>query len=263
MIETGDDKRVEARAISALSPGREKASTSGTTLVPMVDDPGESAFTGQGQRERVSKVLEQLDELVAARDQMAQLVRVIVEIGSDLDLDVKLHRIVHGAMELTRLGDLPVRLVENSATGCQPASRSRYHPHARLDARCHHQSPSRRNHSSAIREDHMMPALLTLDTVRSDDGKLVLIAVGEIDLSNIDAFDQALSTATAEAAGSDETLTVDLSGVEYLDSAAINALFTRADHIRVIAHRLLMTSLNVSGLSELVSVEAAPPRAQG
>jgi anti-anti-sigma factor len=107
----------------------------------------------------------------------------------------------------------------------------------------------------------MMTALLTLDTVRSGDGKLVLIAVGEIDLSNIDAFDQALSTATAEAAGGDETLTVDLSGVEYLDSAAINALFSRADHIRVIAHRLLMTSLNVSGLSELVSVEAAPPSA--
>jgi anti-anti-sigma factor len=109
----------------------------------------------------------------------------------------------------------------------------------------------------------MMAALLTLDTGRSDDGKLVLTAVGEIDLSNIDAFDQALSTATAEAAGGDETLTVDLSGVEYLDSAAINALFTRADHIRVIAHRLLMTSLNVSGLSELVSVEAAPPTVQG
>jgi len=108
----------------------------------------------------------------------------------------------------------------------------------------------------------MMSALLTLDTARSDDGKPVLIAVGEIDLSNIDAFDQALSTATAEAAGSGETLTVDLSGVEYLDSAAINALFTRADYIRVIAHRLLMTSLNVSGLSELVSVEAAPPTAQ-
>ena len=63
----------------------------------MVDDPGESAFTGQGQRERVGKVQEQLDELAAARDQMAQLVRVIVEIGSDLDLDVTLHRIVNGA----------------------------------------------------------------------------------------------------------------------------------------------------------------------
>jgi anti-anti-sigma factor len=106
-----------------------------------------------------------------------------------------------------------------------------------------------------------MPTSLTLDTVRSTDGNLVLIAAGEIDLSNIDAFDQALATATAEAAGGGETLTVDLSGVEYLDSAAINALFTRADHIRVIAHRLLMTSLTVSGLSELVTVEPAPAAA--
>jgi GAF domain-containing protein len=44
---------------------------------------------------------EQHDELVAARDQMEQLVRVIVEIGSDLDLDVTLHRVVNAAMELT------------------------------------------------------------------------------------------------------------------------------------------------------------------
>ena len=44
---------------------------------------------------------EQLDELVAARDQLEKLVRVIVGIGSDLDLDVTLHRIVNAAMELT------------------------------------------------------------------------------------------------------------------------------------------------------------------
>jgi len=43
----------------------------------------------------------QHDELVAARDQMEKLVRVIIEIGSDLDLDVTLHRIVNAAMELT------------------------------------------------------------------------------------------------------------------------------------------------------------------
>ena len=41
------------------------------------------------------------DELLAARDEMQQLVRVIVEIGSDLDLNVTLRRIVDGAMELT------------------------------------------------------------------------------------------------------------------------------------------------------------------
>ncbi len=43
----------------------------------------------------------QLEELAAARDQMERLVRVIVEIGSALDLDSTLHRIVNAAMELT------------------------------------------------------------------------------------------------------------------------------------------------------------------
>lgn len=62
---------------------------------------GGSAFTWQGRRELVSQIHEQLDELVEARDQMEQLVRVISEIGSDLDLDVTLRRIVKGAMELT------------------------------------------------------------------------------------------------------------------------------------------------------------------
>ena len=54
---------------------------------------------------------EQLDELVAARDQLEKLVRVIVEIGSDLELDVTLHRIVSAAMELTdaRYGALGIR----------------------------------------------------------------------------------------------------------------------------------------------------------
>ncbi|CDO88603.1 anti-anti-sigma factor [Mycobacterium triplex] len=107
-----------------------------------------------------------------------------------------------------------------------------------------------------------MATSLTVETVRSGDGKLALIATGEIDLSNIDVFDQALATATAEVAGSGAALIVDLSQVEYLDSAAINALFARADQIHVIAHPLLMRSLTVSGLAELATVEAAPPAAQ-
>ena len=108
----------------------------------------------------------------------------------------------------------------------------------------------------------MMPTSLTLDTMPSDDGKLVLIAAGEIDLSNIDVFDQALTTATADAVSSGGKLTVDLSAVEYLDSAAINALFGRADHIQLIASSLLMPILTISGLSELVPIEAAPPTAK-
>jgi anti-anti-sigma factor len=108
----------------------------------------------------------------------------------------------------------------------------------------------------------MMPTSLTLDTARCSDGTLMLTAAGEIDLSNVHAFDRALGAATAEVARSGETLTVDLTAVEYLDSAAINALFTRADHIRLVAHPLLMPVLSISGLSELVTVEPAPPAAQ-
>ncbi|QZT60978.1 SpoIIE family protein phosphatase [Mycolicibacterium austroafricanum] len=64
-------------------------------------------ITGRGRRERVS----QMDELVAVRDQMERLVRVIIAIGSDLDLDVTLHRIVAGARELSgaRYGALGIK----------------------------------------------------------------------------------------------------------------------------------------------------------
>jgi serine phosphatase RsbU (regulator of sigma subunit)/anti-sigma regulatory factor (Ser/Thr protein kinase) len=82
----------------------------------MVDDPRNPVVTGQGRPEPVSGAQEHLDELVAARDQMAQLVRIIVEIGSDLDLDVTLYRIVNGAIELTgaRYGALGIRASDGS-----------------------------------------------------------------------------------------------------------------------------------------------------
>jgi GAF domain-containing protein/anti-sigma regulatory factor (Ser/Thr protein kinase) len=75
------------------------------------NDRAESAFTWQGRRQLVSRMHEELDELVAARDQMEQLLKVIVEIGSDLDLGVTLHRVVTAAMELTgaRFGALGIR----------------------------------------------------------------------------------------------------------------------------------------------------------
>jgi hypothetical protein len=46
--------------------------------------------------------------------------------------------------------------------------------------------------------------------------------------------------------------------VEYLDSAAINALYARSDHIRLIAHPTLMSVLRISGLAELVTIEEPP-----
>ena len=97
-----------------------------------------------------------------------------------------------------------------------------------------------------------MPTLLTLDTARCNDGKLVLTAAGEIDLSNIDAFSQALTTAITENAGSGETLTVDL-------SAAINVLFPHAEHLHLIVHPLLIRVFTISGLNELTTIEPAPP----
>jgi signal transduction histidine kinase len=53
---------------------------------------------------------EQPDELLAARDQTEELLRVVVEIGSDLDLDATLHRVISAAMTVTgaRYGALGV-----------------------------------------------------------------------------------------------------------------------------------------------------------
>lgn len=82
----------------------------------MDSDRSDSAFTWQGRRDLVSRMHDQLDELVAARDQMEQLVRVIVEIGSDLDLDVTLQRVLKAAMELTgaRYAALGIRAADGS-----------------------------------------------------------------------------------------------------------------------------------------------------
>jgi signal transduction histidine kinase len=70
-----------------------------------------SAFAALGQRGLVTRMHEQLDELLASRDQMEQLLRVVVEIGSDLDLGATLRRVVLAAKELTSApyGALAVR----------------------------------------------------------------------------------------------------------------------------------------------------------
>lgn len=104
-----------------------------------------------------------------------------------------------------------------------------------------------------------MATPLRLGIDRRDDGTLVLQAAGELDLSNIDAFSQALADALTKASTDGGTVTVDLSRVEYLDSGAINALFARADHIRLIANPILMPVLKISGLTDVAQVEAASP----
>ncbi|MCV7053271.1 GAF domain-containing sensor histidine kinase [Mycobacterium heidelbergense] len=77
----------------------------------VASDESGSAFAGLGRRGLVNRMHEQLDELLAARDQMEQLLRVIVEIGAHLDLDTTLRRIIAAARELTSApyGALAVR----------------------------------------------------------------------------------------------------------------------------------------------------------
>ena len=93
---------------------------------------------------------------------------------------------------------------------------------------------------------------LTLHQTHTDAGAAALEAVGEIDLSNVEAFSAALDAAKGDAAN---PLTVDLTHVTYLDSAAINALFRHVDHISILANRLLQAILTLSGLADLVTVQ--------
>lgn len=85
-----------------------------------------------------------------------------------------------------------------------------------------------------------MSARLTLTTRRGEDGGVTLTAAGEIDLSTIGRFDDALRAAIAEA-GAGGVAAVDLGGVEYLDSGAINVLFAHSARLgRVVVNPLLL-----------------------
>lgn len=70
----------------------------------------DSIFAALSQKALAGSIHRQLDELLGARDQMERLLRVIVGLASDLDLDATLHRIVRAAMKLTgaRYGALGV-----------------------------------------------------------------------------------------------------------------------------------------------------------
>jgi len=100
-----------------------------------------------------------------------------------------------------------------------------------------------------------MATPLSMKAARSAEGVVVLAVAGEIDLSNIDAFAEALDSASSSRDG--VLVTVDLSDVEYLDSGAIGVLFANAGQIHVIANPILMPVLKISGLTDVASVESA------
>ncbi|CAL9470930.1 hypothetical protein SUDANB95_02818 [Actinosynnema sp. ALI-1.44] len=96
-----------------------------------------------------------------------------------------------------------------------------------------------------------MTTSLTFNSVRRPDGAAVLEAEGEIDMSNSAAFAAALDSALD---GADGHLVVDLTGVEYLDSAGLSVLFARADRIHITATPLLAPVLTISGLTDMTTV---------
>ncbi len=95
-----------------------------------------------------------------------------------------------------------------------------------------------------------MATPLELSTGPGADGIPVVTAVGEIDMSNAGRFRDALGLAAPEGG----RFVVDLTGVEYLDSAGVNALFEHVPRIRLIAAPLLVPVLTISGLSGITSV---------
>ena len=95
-----------------------------------------------------------------------------------------------------------------------------------------------------------MTTPLTLSTHRRPDGTPVVTAVGEIDMSNAGVFRDAL----IRAAAADGRLVVDLTGVEYLDSAGLTVLFTHAAHLELIATPMLAPVLTISGLAEMTTM---------
>ena len=98
-----------------------------------------------------------------------------------------------------------------------------------------------------------MATPLELSTRPGADGIPVVTVAGEIDMSNADRFRDALGLAAAAAADGG-SFVVDLTGVEYLDSAGVHVLFAHAARIRLIAGPLLEPVLTISGLSDITSV---------
>lgn len=125
-----------------------------------------------------------------------------------------------------------------------------------------------------------MPTPLEISTQPGADGIPVVTVAGEIDMSNAERFRDALGLAAAAAgaaggaaaadsagapadsAGGGGSFVVDLTSVEYIDSAGLHALFGYAPRIRLIAGPLLEPVLTVSGLSGITSVPDSPREPQ-
>ena len=103
-----------------------------------------------------------------------------------------------------------------------------------------------------------MSTPLDLSTHQHPDGSWVVIAAGEIDMSNAGVFAEAIAQARAKAEEGEGCLVVDLREVGYLDTAGLTTLFANAPGIELIASPLLAPVLTISGLCDLVTVHGMP-----
>jgi anti-sigma B factor antagonist len=98
-----------------------------------------------------------------------------------------------------------------------------------------------------------MSTALTFSTGRRPDGTVVLAATGEIDMSNAAAFAAALT----DAGQADAPFVVDLTRVQYIDSAGLAALFPHVERLHLIATPMLGPLLTIAGLDDLTTIQDA------
>ncbi|WP_127502703.1 STAS domain-containing protein [Actinoplanes solisilvae] len=98
-----------------------------------------------------------------------------------------------------------------------------------------------------------MSTPLTCTTGRRPDGAVVLTATGEIDMSNAASFAAALAD-TASSGGGE--FVVDLTAVDYIDSAGLAAIFPHADRLRLLTSPMLVPVLTIAGLDDITTVSS-------
>ncbi|GAA3454644.1 STAS domain-containing protein [Dactylosporangium matsuzakiense] len=99
-----------------------------------------------------------------------------------------------------------------------------------------------------------MTTPLQITTGHTADGGAQLRAVGEIDLTNAEQFADRLRAALSPGV----RLQVDLTRVDYLDSAALATLFAHAEQLDIRISPLNEALLVFSGLDQLATVEVVP-----
>jgi ABC-type transporter Mla MlaB component len=99
-----------------------------------------------------------------------------------------------------------------------------------------------------------MTTALEITTGQAADGTPMLTVVGEIDLSNAQEFVDQLGAATSRT----RRLVVDLTRVDYLDSAALAALFAHAATIDILISPLNEGLFTAYGVDQVTTVRVVP-----